>query len=166
MREWYVLRSKPRRERMAGSLLERAGVEVYVPLVEDEGARGEPARFEVYFPSYLFAKLDPMRGELRLANYTAGVLHVVGFGEQPTPVPAGLVEEIRGRLVGERERRVVGFARGERVVISGGPLYDVEAIFDRALTARGRVRVLIGMLERECPVELEARLLRRASLAA
>lgn len=160
-REWYVLRSKPRREGLAGNLLERAGIEVYVPSIKCPKTRTQPARLEPFFPSYLFARLDPTRGELRLANYTAGVLHVVGFGEQPTPIPAPLVEEIRVRLLSGRARAQPIFERGERVVITSGPLDDVEAIFDRELSPTGRVRVLIEMLERLCPVDLKVEQLRR-----
>jgi hypothetical protein len=51
---------------------------------------------------------------------------------------------------------------GDRVVITAGPLRDVEAIFDRTLSPSGRVCVLIRMLERLCRAEVHVSGLQRA----
>lgn len=163
-KEWFALRSKPKQERLAGSLLERAGIEVFVPLVRSRHskllahshlAQPSPAHLEPFFPSYLFARLDPAKGELRLANYTTGVLHVVGFGDAPTPVPEPIIEQIRQRLANGQTLPHPHFQHGQHVVITKHPFDDIEAVFDRELTPNGRVRVLIQMLERLCPLVLE-----------
>ena len=108
MKEWYVLRSKPKRENLAGALLARAGVDVYVPEVRTHKAPSKPPKLEPFFPSYFFARLDPAAGELRMANYTSGVLHVVGYGDQPTPIPEAMVERIRERLAVPDTRAPLG----------------------------------------------------------
>ncbi|HEY3111780.1 MAG TPA: transcription termination/antitermination NusG family protein [Chloroflexota bacterium] len=160
MKQWYVLRAKPRRESFAEGLLARAGIEVFVPRVRVR-QRARLVSQEPLFPGYFFARLDATLGQVHMASYTPGVLHVVGFGGQATPVPDALVEAI-----GERLARGGGagaeFSCGDRVVITRGPMKDVEAVFDRRLSAAGRVQVLIQVLERVCRAEVGLDQLRRA----
>jgi transcriptional antiterminator RfaH len=161
VKEWYVLRSKPKREHLAGALLGRAGVEVYVPEARTQKAPSKPPVLEPFFPSYFFARLDPTAGEIRMANYTSGVLHVVGYGGQPTPIPETVIERIRERLAVSHLALVPSYRAGEPVKITAGPMRDLDAVFDSHLSAGGRVRVLVTMIERLCPVELPVGQLRR-----
>ena len=166
-RQWYALRAKPRQETAAASLLERAGVEVYVPQVKVQNRRYTPPTVEPLFPGYLFSRLDPMAGEIRLAKYTRGILHVLGYGDEPCPVPDSLIDTLQARLAA-RNGQLVGpeYQPGERVLITSGPFQDVEAIFDCRLSASGRVRVLINLVERLCRAEVHVNDLRRAKKAA
>lgn len=162
---WYVLRAKPKKETAVAMLLERAGIEVYLPQTLVHRQHGRPPQPAPFFPGYCFSRLDAQRGQLRLARYTSGVLHIVGYGDEPWPVPDALVEAIRARLAQGRAA-ATPFRPGDRVVITGGPLRDVEAIFDRHLSASGRVRVLIQILERLCRAEVSIEHLRRVGQAA
>lgn len=163
VKQWYAVKSKPRRELAAVAQLARAGLDVYLPVTARRRAEGGAALPEPYFPGYLFSRLDPLRGEIRLVRYTAGVLYVVGYGDDPWPVPDELVESIRTRLADEgRRSNGRDFKPGERLVVTSGPLKDAEAIFDRHLSGAGRARVLIRMLERLCRAELNVGQLRRA----
>lgn len=166
-RQWYALRAKPRRETAAAGLLERAGVEVYVPQVKVQKRRYTPPTVEPLFPGYLFGRLDSTAGEIRLARYTPGILHVLGYGEEPWPVPDALIDTLQARLAA-RNGQLVGpdYKPGERVLITRGPFHDVEAVFDCRLSASGRVRVLINLVERLCRAEVHVSDLRRASKAA
>ena len=158
MKQWYVLRAKPRRESFAEGLLARAGVEVFVPRVRVHH-RSRLVSQELLFPGYFFARLDATLGQVHMASYTPGVLQVVSFGGQAAPVPDSLVEGIRERLT-HSERDELRY--GDRVVITRGPMKDVEAVFDRRLSALGRVQVLIEVLERVCRAEVGLDQLRRA----
>lgn len=163
VKEWYVLRSKPKREYLAGALLTRAGVEVYVPEVRGLRAPSKPPVLEPFFPSYFFARLDATVGEIRMANYTSGVLYVVGYGGQPTSVPEAMVDRIRERLATSHLTVVPKYRAGEPVKITAGPLRDLDAVFDSHISASGRARVLVTMIERLCPVELPVGQLRRVA---
>lgn len=167
MKQWYTLRSKPKRESSAATLLTKAGIEVYVPMIKAHKQHGRPPILEPFFPGYFFGRLDPLTGEIRLASYTPGIRYVVGYDDQPCPVPDELVSSIQERLArAQGPAGLVDYRPGERLVITQGPLRDVEAIFDRRLSATGRVRVLIRILERFCPAEVHVGQLRRASKAA
>ncbi len=169
MKQWYVLRSKPKREASAAAVLERAEIEVYLPQISTQRERAVPSLVP-FFPSYLFARLDPDRGELQMARYAQGIMYVVSYGEEPCPVPDDLVSLIKERLASSRGLvPAVEFRQGDRVLVTAGALRDVEAIFDRHLSATGRVQVLVQMLQRLCRVDLhvgQLRLLRKATGAA
>lgn len=167
MREWYALRSKPKKELSAADLLAKAAIEVYVPQVRVTKVHGRPPVLEPFFPGYFFGKLDPANGEIRLANYTPGILYVVSFGGRPWPVPDDLISAIRERLAENRGRLpLVHFRPGDRLVVTAGPLRGVEAIFDRQMSPAGRVRVLIQFLHQLCRVDLHVGQLRQAGKAA
>jgi transcriptional antiterminator RfaH len=162
MMQWYVLRAKPRRESFAEGLLARAGIEVFVPRVRTHH-RARLVGEELLFPGYFFARLDASLGHVHMASYTPGVLNVVGFGGQAAPVPDALVEAIGERLARGGDPLGADFSCGDRVVITRGPLKDVQAIFDRRLSAVGRVQILVQALERVCRAEVGLDQLRRAS---
>lgn len=166
MRQWYALKSKARMESTAATLLNTSGIETYLPQLKVHKRPWTTPVLEPLFPGYLFSRLDPAQGEIRLATYTHGVLYVVGFGDQPYPVDDELITAIQDRLAGRQSRATPAFRSGERVVITSGPLRDVEAVFDRQLSPAGRVQVLIQILERQCRVEVHAGQLRRSSKAA
>jgi transcription antitermination factor NusG len=45
--------------------------------------------------------------------------------------------------------------QGDRVRIKSGPLRDLEAVFDQSLSQANRVRILVDVVGRMTPVELE-----------
>ena len=55
----------------------------------------------------------------------------------------------------EQPRVRVGFQVGESVRISSGPFEDLVGSVDEINTEKGKVRVLVSMLGRETPVELD-----------
>ena len=62
---------------------------------------------------------------------------------------------LRERLGGIEE---VGYRRlrqGDRVRIRTGPLRDLEAVFDQPLSPKERVRILLNVLGRMTPVEID-----------
>lgn len=167
MRQWYALRSKPKQESLAATLLTGAGIEVFFPQERVHKQHGKPPVSEPLFPGYLFGHLDPERAEIRLASYTPGILYVVGYGGDPYPVPDDLILYVRQRLA-RRQGRLDrdGLRHGDRLVILSGPLRGVEAVFDRHLSATGRVRILVQILKRLCPAEVDVRQLKRVGKAA
>lgn len=157
MRRWYALLSKPKKEVPVVTLLSRAGIETYLPLASLGASSGRQAVLSPFFPSYLFASLDPEFDELHLVRYTRGVRSIVGYGGEPSPVPDELIDLIKLRIDAMAGRKVkVPFQPGDRIVISNGPLAGTEAIFDRQLSAEGRVQVLVQILHRLCRADVSA----------
>lgn len=157
MHSWYVARTKPRREATTAALLEQRGVEIYLPtLVSRRGSGDRPAAREPLFPGYLFVRLALDSADWLGVRSAPGIGYFLGCGGTPSPIPDDLVETIRLRTEAQGSERFRSpYRRGELIVIRHGPFSGLEAVFDGCLTARGRVRVFLEMVERLVPVALD-----------
>jgi len=155
-RQWFALYTKPHKEYLVRDILQRRGVEAYLPEVRVANPRRGRRTWRPFFPQYLFARFDPWSGEAVRVQWTPGLRRVVSAGGQPVPVPDGVVSHIRHRL----ERMVVvqpegPFKKGDRVRILRGPFEGLDAVFDRRLTPEGRVRVFLELMSRWVAAELD-----------
>lgn len=165
MLQWFAVKTHPRRELQVSLVLDRRGIETYLPRIPAPRrlGRGE-APLEPLFPGYLFSRLDLETNAWMAARSAPGVAYFLGGPGKPIAIPDDIVEGIRVRAEARaRERRHPSFKRGDRVVIEDGPFYGLEAVFDGALTAAGRVRVLLAVLNRLVSVDLHIHMLRRAA---
>jgi transcriptional antiterminator RfaH len=146
---WVVLKTHPRHELQAASAVAARGVEAYCP--RQPPGRRSPERVQPLFPGYLFAHVVPGRDDLLRIRSAPGVAYVLPRNAPPALLPDELILALRGRAA--QPPRQLG--RGDRVTIVTGPLRWVEAVFDRRLNAAGRVRVLLELVERTLPVDLD-----------
>lgn len=159
MQHWLALYTKPRMERQVNQVLTGQGVETYLPLIykySKHRRRKEPAPF---FPCYLFARVDPSSAAFLSLAWTPGLRSVVRFDGKVAWVPDQVVAHIKERLVQLEQTgysECLGFKPGDRVRIEAGPLEGLEAIFDRATSATGRVRILLDVLGRLTACEIES----------
>ena len=105
---------------------------------------------------------DPESDDLwHLIRNTSGVTGFVSAATEerdtPRPVPLTLdeVNNILRAMRMEQPRVRVGFQVGESVRIASGPFEDLVGSVDEINTEKGKVRVLVSMLGRETPVELD-----------
>lgn len=162
---WYVLYTKPHSEQQVEAGLAAEGIQSYFPAIPvATPRRGRPA-VRPFFPCYLFVHVDLQAVGISRLNWTPGVRHLVMFGGIPSQVDEGVIARLREYLVQPHVMDHQGemLERGDRVVITSGPLQDIEAVFDKRLSANGRVRILIQLLQRWTPVEIEADALHRVS---
>jgi transcription antitermination factor NusG len=162
MKCWHALHTKPHKERQVESFLNRLGVEVYFPTIPAR-RRSPSAQPRAFFPNYLFAHTDLDVLGLWTIHYAPGMRGVVMFGGVPARVDEQVIDALRARLARVDVVDTLGEALnpGDRVAITTGPLADLDAVFERRLSPEGRVRILIHLLQRWTPVELEADALRR-----
>jgi len=159
MQHWLTLYTKPRMERQVSEILTGRGMETYLPLTykySKHRRRKEPSPF---FPCYLFARVDPTSPDYLSLRWTPGLRSVVRFGGQVARVPdevVGRIQERLAQLAQDGYSAVSRFQHGERVRIEAGPLEGLEAIFDQALSAAGRVRILLDILGRLTACEIES----------
>jgi transcriptional antiterminator RfaH len=157
---WLALYTKPFKEYQVRDLLSERGIEVYLPEITVQQRSGRKKK--PFFPHYLFARLNPSSGLITDVRWTRGMRYIVRAGNQPVRVPDTVVEHIRRRL---RTMGVVKpaecFKEGDVVRIARGPLEGLEAVFDRRLSAEGRVRVLLQLVNRLVTTELDAADLRQ-----
>ncbi len=149
MLEWYVLNTKPHKERQVASLLRTRELEVYLPIVRVNPVNPRAARLRAYFPNYLFANVDFEVVALSEMRWIPGLRRLVEFGNQPAVVSDNIVLELRRRIaeISAAGGLVMdGLQAGDRIRIVDGPFVGYEGVFDARLTAKERVRVLLEML--------------------
>lgn len=155
MERWYALYTKPKKEHQVDALLREQGIETYLPTVRRKVRRRDRPDRVVYFPCYLFALLDFTVVPHSSIAWMPGVRRIVSFGDQPAIVADEIVKLIRRRLDDYEEIGYRRLRQGDRVRITSGPLRDLEAVFDRPLSAADRVRILLDVVGRMTPVEID-----------
>jgi transcriptional antiterminator RfaH len=159
-KNWYLVFTKPRQERVARTNLLRQGYETYLPLTR-ELRRHHGRRMTLIvpmFPRYLFVRLDTETDNWAPIRSTLGVVSLVRFGPQPARVPDDLIGLLRARE--DREGLQVlppeAFRPGARVRVKAGGLAGYEGIF-LARTGRERVLILLDILGRDTRASVAVR---------
>lgn len=157
-RQWYVVRSKPRREAYAQDQLLRRGVETFLPrILESLAPRLEPTVGPL-FPGYLFARVD-LLSQYNSVIWAPGVRRFVAFGEIPAAVDPAVVSFLRERCGREGVVRVVRtFQDGDVVRIVRGPLGGLIGVVQGEVSGQARVRILMELLRRRTQVSVPVQL--------
>lgn len=144
---WYLIQCKARQDERAELNLSNQHFVCYRPVHEVERLRhGARVRLqESLFPGYLFIRLDCLADNWSAIRSTRGVLKLVSFGSEPTPVEPEIIFGIQTRNNGP-ELPVLQV--GDSVRISQGPFRELEAIFLRA-DGTERAVLLLNMLQRQ-----------------
>ena len=162
---WYVIHTKPRRELLVASQLERAeALTIFLPEVLQQGAKG--ARPQPLFPSYLFVQVDLQSRAGGKLIHTPGVIGLVGSERQPTPVAAAVVQALQERvsqLNAQGGLRAHAFQVGDPVIFRAGPLQGLEALFVGPMGPTRRVQVLLHFLGQQQQVTVDVRLLEKGT---
>ena len=164
MRRWYVVSTHPKAEQKAAWHLGNQGFRHYLPqyIKRRRHARRVDTVQAPLFPRYLFVELDLDRDRWLAVSSTIGVNRLIKFGDEPTPLPGGVIDSIRAR---EDEGGLVPVARearyrkGDAVRIVDGALCDRVGLFE-CVSDQDRVILLLDMLGRQVqvrvPVEMVA----------
>ncbi len=145
--EWYLIRTKPGKERWVRDQLSGQLPEVFLPFLRARMPRWGRLGWSVVplFPGYLFARCD-LRGSYFDIKYSIGVAGLVSAGNEPLTVAPEVVTGIRARAIdGVVEIVEPPFASGERVTVTAGPFSGIEAIFERYLSGEERVAILLNL---------------------
>jgi transcriptional antiterminator RfaH len=147
--EWYLVRTKPGKERWVHDQLSAILPQVFLPLLEARTPRWGKLAWSIVplFPCYLFAQFD-LRQRYFDIKYMPGVQGIVSAGPDPLAVPIQVVDEIRLRGVdGVVKIQPKELDNGERVRVVDGPFRGFEAIFERYLSGAERVAILLSTVE-------------------
>ena len=154
-RRWFALYTKPHKEYMVQGLLRNQDVETYLPEIGVAVQRRDRRDKKPFFPHYLFARLDPHSDQMVKVRWMPGLRRVVSAGGQPVSNPNEVIAHIRHRLAAMVEEKPASpFKKGEIVRVTRGPFAGLNAMFDRALSPEGRVRVLLEMMGRLVATDL------------
>lgn len=153
---WYAAYTCANHEKRVAEQLRARGVEHFLPLYAAVH-RWKDRRVHLtlpLFPGYVFVRL-PLIERLRVLRVPS-VSRLVGFGEQPTPLPDRDIEALRSGLSAGLCAQPHPFLTvGRRVRISSGPLAGLEGILLRR-KARFRVVLSLDLILRSIAVETDA----------
>jgi transcriptional antiterminator RfaH len=157
---WYVVHTRPREEMKAFVHLCQQNYDAYLPRYAKKirHARRVERVMRPFFPRYLFVSLNIAIQAWRPIRSTLGVCDVVCFGDHPTPVPAGVVEELRRYEDAEgciefKHQNIL--KKGDKVVMLSGPFSQLFG-FCEFVSDKERVSVLLDLLGRKVRVMVEA----------
>ena len=165
---WFAVYTKPRQEQIALFNLEGQSFECFLPMAEANGqcrSARIKALHEPLFPRYLFLKAAPEAQSLATVRSTRGVVGLVRAGFELIKIHGSVIAALKTRMhpaTGLIRIDSIGLNNGDRVRVSDGPFATLEGVFKEH---RGRTRslLLLEILGRETAVEVDARLLQRAS---
>jgi len=151
--EWYLVRTKPGKERWVRDQLAGRVSEVFLPMLKARMPRWGRMAVSVapLFPCYVFARLD-LKASYFEVRYLAGVSGLVSAGKDPIVVPEAIIAEIRARGTDDVvEIPEDPFDSGQPVRVVEGPFRGFEAIFERYLSGAERVAILLSTIESAGP---------------
>ncbi|MFB3883672.1 MAG: transcription termination/antitermination protein NusG [Thermodesulfobacteriota bacterium] len=154
---WFVIHTKPRDEGRVKSNVEKMEVETLLPLYKSiRFLHGRMCKVSSpLFPNYLFARLNLERDYYKV-KWTRGVNRIVGIGNEPTPVAEVVIEMLRDRMADDDTVQLVDdLQEGNLIRVTSGLLKDFVGVFQKGLSSDGRVRVLLNLVGRDLPVQID-----------
>lgn len=153
-REWFVVRTKSRKEECAAENLTRRGVEVFFPRILEPVGWSTDWATVALFPGYLFVQVV-LHSDYHSVIWSPGVKGFVAFGAIPTAVQSGIVNFLRHEAGDDGIiRPAARFRAGDSVRIKRGPFAGLIGIIEKPCPERGRIRVLMDFLRQGTTVEL------------
>ncbi|MCX8160432.1 MAG: hypothetical protein N3G18_05835 [Candidatus Saccharicenans sp.] len=140
MIRWYVIRTKPKKEFQVEHLFRQAGFKVYNPKYRQDGA------IRPFFPGYIFLRFQYPE-QYRTVIYTRGVQRVVGNAQGPISLDVKIIKCLKAR---EKNGLIELMKYGEEpqpgdeIVVMEGPLKGLRGLFQRHLSDRERVMILLN----------------------
>jgi transcriptional antiterminator RfaH len=169
--EWYCAKTKPKHDHIAAANLRKnLGLEVFSPRLRSEQTtvRGVIKNVtEPVFPGYVFVRCA-IEKHFDQIRHTSGLSGFVSFGGRIPVVPADVLEELRSCFgVEEVLNMQKDPSPGDGVTFAGGAFQGMQAVVLRSWPARRRVQVLLEILGRPTPLEVDRSVLtlHRSSVA-
>ena len=160
--KWYVVHTYSGYENAVAAAILKAAEnrkmteliqEVNIPLetVTEHTDAGEKTYERKVFPGYVLVKMIMTDESWHLVRNVRGATGFVGSEGKAIP----LTEQEIYDLGVEHKEIVVGFAVGDTVKVTDGPLEGFLGTVDELDAERETVRVIVSMFGRETPVDLE-----------
>lgn len=146
---WYVVATKPNRERSAEANLSNQGYDIFFPIAEK--IRRHARRVDIVrrplFPGYLFVQFDPATTAWRAINGTVGVRHLLMNNGRPQSIHGNFIKAIKLRISasGVISEDAPVYKEGEKVELMSGPMQGHLATIFSA-DENGRIKILLAMM--------------------
>jgi transcriptional antiterminator RfaH len=155
---WYIVYGKPQKEELARFHLKQKAVPAFYPRLLLPKFSRKRKRVVPLFPNYLFVNIR-LATEYYRVLWTPGVKCFVSFNDIPVPLDDGIVEHLmqqansEGIIAAHTDLKV-----GQEIQVSGGAFDGLMGKLLAAPDGKGRVTVLMSLLNRDIKVELPVHL--------
>ncbi len=155
--KWYVVHTKPRKEECAQFNLKLKGVEVFLPQLLLPQSSQKCQRPTPLFPGYLFVRIR-FSEEYHYVIWTPGVKRLLSFNGSPASLGDDIVSFLMQQATPEGIITAHSNLRaGQTVQVNGGPFDGLVGIIHEPPDTKGRVKVLLSLLNRQVRVEVPVR---------
>ena len=150
MKNWYLIKTKPRQESVAIKNLENQEYSTYCPTVTINN------KSIVLFPGYLFIYLDKKKENWSPIRSTKGVVNFVRFGLNFALVPDTVIEFLKSNQLINKEKlkNLNKFKSGDKVLIKDGVFKNCVAIF-KSSKSEERVILLMNLLGQQQAINIK-----------
>jgi transcription elongation factor/antiterminator RfaH len=153
---WYVIHTKPGNEDRVRINLHNQEIETFSPLLETYqycNGRMIP-KIKPLFPNYLFARLD-LELHYYKVKWTRGVNRILGSGNEPIPISLKVIQTIQERSgKGNVVKLEDELKDGDMVQVNSGPFKSLRGVFQKMMSSKGRVRILLSLIGVDVPVQI------------
>jgi transcriptional antiterminator RfaH len=152
---WFAVYTKPQKEEYAELNLRLRGIYTFFPKLFLPKSAKRKKQVVALFPNYLFVRCEIVSEDFGSIIWCPGVKRLVSFNETPAIVDDRIVEFLMGQtgadgVIASRFNVEVG----QEVSIDGGPFDGLVGIIQQPPNARGRVKVLLQLLNRQTNVDV------------
>ncbi|HWE53633.1 MAG TPA: UpxY family transcription antiterminator [Bryobacteraceae bacterium] len=155
-RSWYAVHVKTNFEKVAATILEGKGLEIYLPSYRKPKRWSDRVKAVdcPLFPGYVFCRFD-VNNRLPILT-TTGVMSIVGAGRVPATISDDELRSVRLIVESGLAATPWPFLRvGQQIVIRKGPLSGMEGIL-LAQKNKYRIVISISLLQRSIAAEIDA----------
>lgn len=151
---WYVVQTRPQKERVALGLLAQAGFQTFFPTIRLSRQGVKPL-----FPRYFFLHSDLHDPRVHhTIRFTRGISRILSDRDGPLAVTEAIIETVRATT---RDGTIVEqellYQIGDRVRVKAGVLSDLIGVVEKNLSDEGRVQVLFSWLTRKIRARIDYR---------
>lgn len=153
---WYVLYTRPNREKVIASHFERKSIEFYLPTIKicKKWSDREKVIESPLFSSYIFVHLHSS-GDYFSSLEVSGAVEYIRFGKQLAGISESVIRNLR-ILVDSKEELYLcreSMGKGELLHIKDGPLAGLECEMVRD-NGKDKILVRVSLLNRIILVDI------------
>lgn len=138
--------------------LEQYILDVFVPTHDSVSIRAggkKVQRKKNIFPGYILVQMVVTNESWYIVRNTPNVTGFLGAGTVPVPVRGEELEKLKGILTEKSEEYNTDMQIGDYVVVKNGPFEGSEGKIIEVNTSKGTIKIMINLLGRDTPVEIE-----------
>ena len=80
MEQWYVMQSKPQKEKLLYEQLRSREIETFYPSIRTKPVNPRARKYKSYFPGYMFVHVDLDLVGISALQWVPGAVGLVNFG--------------------------------------------------------------------------------------